>query len=277
MQDTNPPAPAAFDPSWLLSLHAIVVVLLAAYVALGYARHARADHRLGIGGRHFVLLVGKSSLALGSGLWAASVLAVSSEPLVYPFDYRPAVLLLLWVASVAIAGGTIAPAARRPGPLTVIGGGLLFGVGTVLLQVALADAIAPPETGIASTPIEWMLAWLAASVGGIASLWIVFRSAGRHGSRRHMLRWTAAAVIAVTVAAVQGLVLAGATTPELLGASAWVGIPSAFACGVAAAVVPLGLLFGWMDLRRRSEERGASGSRDAAATRPAGEAARLPR
>lgn len=276
MQPTDPSAPAAFDPSWLLSPIALVVALLAAYVALGYARHARADHRLGIGGRHFALLIGKAILALGSGLWAASVLAVSSEPLVHAFDYRPTVLVLLWLAAVAIAAGTIAPAARRPGALTVIAGGLWFGIGLASLQVALADAIAPPETGIASTPIEWLLAWLAATVGGTASLWIVFRAAGRHGSRRHVLRWTAAAVVAVTVTAVQSLVLAGATTPEVLGASAWVGIPSAFACGVAALVVPVALGFGWMDLRQRSEARGASGSRHSG-LRSEGEAARLPR
>lgn len=275
MPPTTPTASSAFDPSWLLSPLTLVIALFAAYVALGYARHARADRRLGIGGRHFALLVGKASLALGSGLWAASVLAVSSEPLVHAFDYRPAVLFLLWLAAVTVAAGTIAPAARHPGPLTVIAGGLWFGIGLASLQVALADSIAPPETGIASSPIEWMLAWLAATVGGIACLWIVFRAAGRHGSRRHVLRWTAAAVVAVTVAAVQSLVLAGATTPEVLDASAWVGIPSAFACGVAAVVVPLALLFGWMDLRQRSESRAASGSRHRGG-RSESEAARLP-
>jgi hypothetical protein len=276
MQATEPAAHAAFDTSWLLSLAALGIMLLAAYVAFGYARHARADWRRGLAGLHFARLIGKACLALGSGIWAASVLALSSEPQVRAFEYSAWILVAAWVAAVVVAAAMLAPAARRPGALSVIGGGAVFGIGATLLQLALADSIAPAEIGIASTPIEWLLGWLAVTVGGIAGLWILFRAAGRHGSRRHVLRWAAAAVITVTLTAVQSLVLAGAVSEEVF-VSSWFAVTSVLACTFAGVAVPLALLFGWMDLRQRSQARGNAGSRSSGERSDYRAATRLPR
>ena len=255
MQGLNQPAQLVSDGSSLFVLAAFVAMLMAALVALGYGRHARHVRAEGGSARLALWMLAAASGALGSGVWAAMVLAVSGQSLGYAVGYRPVAAVALWIGAVVLAALALAPAAWKPRPSVVFGCGLVFGVGVALLQIGLVVAI-DAEPGVVWDGAGLAFAPLVAAAGGTGALWIVFLGAGRRGKRRREWRWAAAGLVALAVVVAQDLVL---TTAALAGQADSLarrgGIPASAAAAVAGLAVPMLLVAGLADLWLRRETR----------------------
>ncbi len=133
MPPAETPASGAEGVLWLFGAVALITLVFAAQVAFGYSREARIARRAEPDPRRFRLALAAAAAALGSGLWAAMVLGLASEPLGHSIGYRPLGLGLVWLAAVALGGVVLAPPARHPSRLATLGGGVLFGSGIPLL------------------------------------------------------------------------------------------------------------------------------------------------
>lgn len=257
MPPVEPAAHGAEGVLWLFGVVALIVLVIAAQVAFGYGREARLARRIAPDPRRFGLALAAGAAALGSGLWAAMVLAMASEPWGLATGYHPLGLGLVWLGALALGGVVIAPVARDPSRLAVVGGGALAGIGVPLLQVALVAAT-DPDPGIDWGIPEAVLAAIVAALGTSVAIRIVFRGEGRHGRHRHLLRWAAAVLVGIAVTVAQNLMLAGAALPEPVLALASEQPSQLIAAAIAAVGVPAALAAGLIRLWILREARGRS-------------------
>jgi NO-binding membrane sensor protein with MHYT domain len=267
MPPAETPASGAEGVLWLFGAVALITLVFAAQVAFGYSREARIARRAEPDPRRFRLALAAAAAALGSGLWAAMVLGLASEPLGHSIGYRPLGLGLVWLAAVALGGVVLAPPARHPSRLATLGGGVLFGSGIPLLQAALLAAI-EPDLGIVWGVPEAVLAALVGTIGATAALRIVFRGEGRHGRHRHLLRWAAAVLLGIAITLAQSLMLAGAALPDPMLALVPQQPSQIVATTIAAVVVPVALVAGlvrlWILRDGRARSRAAPAAPGAA-------------
>jgi NO-binding membrane sensor protein with MHYT domain len=257
MQPTEPAAQSAVSVLWMLGIAVPVLLLLAAQVALGYGREARRARRVEQDARRFRRMLAAGGTALGSGIWAAMVLTVTSAPVGYTIGFHPLGLLVVWIGALLLGVGPLALAARNPSLRAVAGGGAMFGIGIPLLQVALMGTI-DLEPGIEWGPSKVVMASGIAAIGTAVGLHIVFRSAGRNGHHRHLLRWAASGVVAIAVTLCLNLVLSAAALPDQSASLAAEELPAIVAAAIAGLAVLAGLAAGlvqlWLlrDARRRA-------------------------
>jgi NO-binding membrane sensor protein with MHYT domain len=254
MPPAEPATHGAEGVLWLFSVVALIVLVLAAQVAFGYGREARLARRVAPDPRRFGLALAAGAAAFGSGLWAAMVLAMATEPWGLTTGYHPLGLGLVWLGAMALGAAVIGPAARDPSRLAVIGGGLLAGIGVPLLQVALVAAT-DSDPGIDWDIPEAVLAVIVAALGSTVAIRVVFRGEGRHGRHRHLLRWAAAVLVGIAVTVAQNLMLAGAALPEQVLALGSERPSQLIAATIAAVVVPAALAAGLIRLWLLGEAR----------------------
>lgn len=248
-------APGASSVLWLFNVVALIVVVLAAQLAFGYGREARLARQAPPDPRAFRRALAAGAAALGSGLWAAVVLVMASEPLDYAIGYRPLGLLLVWLGALLLGAAVIGPVVRQPSRLAVLGGGALCGIGVPGLQIALVSA-AESDPGIDWGVPELLLAAMVATMGATVAMRIVFRGEGRHGRHRHPMRLAAAVLFGIAVAIAQSLTLAGAETMEQALELASDRTSRIVAATVAAVVVPAALVGGLIRLWTLRQARG---------------------
>ncbi len=200
------------------------------------------------------LLAGAASVALGTGIWAAMLLGVASQDVAYELGFGVLLLLGAWLVAVAAVALPMGLMARWPNAGIVVASGLLIGIGSALAQmlVVVATGLQPGLTW------RWdalALAGPMAASGSIGGLWIAFQAGGRHGRRRRVWRWLAAAMLGFAVLVCQDLVTTAAGLERQTASTYHHEIPAVAACLVAGIGVPMLLVLMWADLKLRRELR----------------------
>jgi NO-binding membrane sensor protein with MHYT domain len=242
-----PSSDALAGASPLLWAMAALVAVLAAQVAFGYARHSARQTQP----RSRALTLAVAAATLGTGLWSAMLLGISSQALAYPLGYAALTLVVAWVAAVLPAAAALAWLVRRPGPAPVLGSGVLIGAGALATELTLVRA-AGLVPGVA-----WAVPWIAlagalVAGGSAAGLWITYLAGGRGGARRRGWRWGAALLVGGAVVAGQEVVMSAAAMPAQLASGHAGQVPASAACVLAGVGVPMLLLTMLLDLRLRS-------------------------
>lgn len=221
------------DP-WLAAL-AVLVAVLASYVAFDLGRHIRAAR----GGARLLWLAG-GAVSMGGGIWSMHFIAMLALPLMvgFAYDLRLTLLSLLIAVAATGAGFTVAalgratPAVRsdpdRTAPLPLLAGGLCFGIGIAGMHyVGMAAIVAPGR--IVYDPLFLALSVLIALVTATAALHLALSEIGR------IRRILAALVMGI---AISGMHFTG------MAAAQFVADPSAAQAGAAGTPVPAAILAG---------------------------------
>jgi len=240
----------AADPlasaSSLLWLMAVVVAVFSAQVAIGYTRQALREPRR----RARVLCLAAAALVLGTGIWSAMLLGVSSDALPYPLGYRALGLAAGWLCAVLPAALAMAMLARWRRPLVVVAAGVLVGAGAVATDwvLVLAAGLLP---GISWQYETIGLAGPLVASGCVGGLWIAFLAAGYAGRWRRSWRIVAAGMVGFSIIVGQELVLAAAVMSSQLSSIYRREVPATALCLLAGIAVPMLLLVLMLDLRMR--------------------------
>ena len=245
------------ETSLLLWFMAAVVVLLAAYLFVGWLRrtHDREGWREVLGP---VLL---AATVLGLGMSAAMLLAMSAGGLAFPLGYR-------WLAVPALVFGPVigcVPAAwwlsRQQNWLAMIGSGLLLAAVALAVQTGwiLAAGLRPG--------IKWQFALLGAAAvletaGFVAALWLAFSGTGANSARRSLWRAGAAALLALTLIAGQEVVSASVALLAQVGSIYQREAQATWLCLVAGAILPTILAVLALDLTLRNRSGRGRNSRN---------------
>ncbi len=252
------------DLSALLWVLAAAVMLMGAHLALRTLMQAGREPQR----RARWVQWAAASAALGTGVWAAMLLGLSSQSLDYPLGFRALGLLAAWLGAALPAALALALLLRWLRPAAVLAAGGLIACGALLAQVLLVQAAGT------SPGLHWRYDALAIAVpvatsGCIAGLWVAFLSAGstavggdsgagsgsRSGTRRRRRGWrrAAAAMVAVALIGSQELVMASAGMAGQKASAYAHQVPADVACVVAGLLVPLllGMALLVQRLRRR--------------------------
>lgn len=224
------------DP-WLAAL-AVLVAVLASYVAFDLGRHIRVAR----GAARLLWLAG-GAVAMGGGIWSMHFIAMLAMhlPVGFAYDLRLTLLSLLIAASATGAGFAVATLGRptpgaaarsgpgRPAPLPLVAGGLCLGLGIAGMHyVGMAAIMAPGR--IVYDPVVVALSVLIALVTATTALHLALSEIG------HLRRILAALVMG---AAISGMHFIG------MAAAHFVPDPAAAAqAGVAGTPVPPTILAG---------------------------------
>jgi diguanylate cyclase (GGDEF)-like protein len=183
-------------PTWATMLAlACVVGVLAAYVALDFARRVRA-----VATKVGLRWVSGAALSFGTGVWSIHILSLSERTLPYPLGYHPVATLAVWLLA-ALVGlcGLSAVSGRVMSWPRVLAGALVLGAGIAGTQVlALLSLGLRPG-------IDWSVEPLAAGVamaasGAAGAFGLAFWMRGR--ARRQMLGAQALAALILGLAVV---------------------------------------------------------------------------
>jgi NO-binding membrane sensor protein with MHYT domain len=226
----DPLVDSSLPSLWLL---AVAVLLLTTQLGFAYLRDATRQTRRGAR----LLRWAGAGVSIGTGLWSAMLLGLSSQALGYPVGFSASGLLAAWCSGVLAALLALAPLLRWMRTAAVVGAGVLLAAGVLAVQLLLVWAVGP-SPGITWQKEALVLAGPLAASGYIVGLWVAFLGAGRSGMRRRRWRVAAAALVTVAVTASQELVLAAAAMGAQTG-SDHAGAVSAVVAGlVAGAAVP---------------------------------------
>lgn len=221
------------DP-WLTAL-AILVAVLASYVAFGLGRHIRIAR----GEARLAWLAG-GAVAMGGGIWSMHFIAMLALklPAAFAYDLRLTLLSLLIAVAATGAGFTIATLGRaapggtvRSGPdrtasLPLVAGGLCFGLGIAGMHYVGMAAITAPGH-IVHDPAALALSVLIAVVVATAALHLALSEIGR--------------VRRILAALVMGIAISGM---HFIGMAAAQFIPDPAAAGGPGTPVPPAILAG---------------------------------
>jgi NO-binding membrane sensor protein with MHYT domain len=134
----------AVDHDWRLVLVAAVICLVSAVTALRlYALAAAADGRVRLA---WVMFGGGVA---GSGIWATHFIAMLAYQPGFATGYEPAGTLLSWALAVATTGLGLGLAAGATGPLRLVAGGTVLGLGISIMHYV----------GMAAYRIQGVLLW----------------------------------------------------------------------------------------------------------------------
>lgn len=238
------------DPSILLWLLAGAVALGMSHVALGWLRIVHRRPSL-LGAWRALILI---ALTLGTGVWAAMLLSLAAQGLLFPLGFHLVGTALLWTA--AVAGALLIAvwlgAARRS--WMQLAGGLLLAVLAVGVQYGwvIAAGFRPG--------VIWQHKVLAGSAAfmvlGLAwAFWLGLSEPAEDGTRRWLRRAWAGIVMAGTLVLGQEAVLMAADLPGQKGSvykNALPLTPLALGCG---ALAPLALSLASLHLALRTPQR----------------------
>ena len=238
------------ESSLLLWVVAAIVAWLSAYLFIGWLRRAQ-----GVSGWRSVRgPVALASAALGAGMSAAMVLAMSAEGLAYALGYR-------WLAVPALLLGPVIaclPAAwwlSRSQKLPA-----LMGSGLMLAAVALAVQVGWVSAAGLRPGVTWQFELLGAAAalttaGFVAALWAAYSDASREGANKVLWRVGAAAAMALTLIAGHELVSSSAALQAQVGSVYLRQASATWLCLSAGAVVPPIMAALALDLSLRNRTR----------------------
>ena len=244
--DELPAPPPLAQAAPLLLLLAFIVMLLAAHVASGYTRWTLRDPRPVMRW----LFRAAAAVALGSGLWASMVLAISAEAQSYALGFSGLQLAAAWAGAVVAVAIALSPLALGPGPLVVTASGVLLAVAGLATQMLIVRSTGL-QPGVTWRAEALSLAPVLAVTGCIAGFWLAFIGPGQRGRFRRRWRWLAAAMLAFAVVIAQDLVLLAAGIAVQNESLHHAALPAMTACLVAGFGVPLLMLLFEVELTMR--------------------------
>ncbi|MDE1950513.1 MAG: hypothetical protein KGL43_07080 [Burkholderiales bacterium] len=250
MDDT--PNPNLTDPLFeagpLPVLLAIFVVALGAHVALGYLRQIERDReRRPVAAPFYVAM---ASFSLGSAVWSAAILCISTLDVSFSIGYSKTGLALAWLVSLLGALLPLALLARWKRAPAVGAAGLLLACSVVYTAMRLVDALGlQPQ-------FRWGLDALALSfpavaAGAIAGIWIGLAHDPRGRTRRRWWRFGAAMMIGFTTVVGLSLVLAAVPLGVEVASEFQKDVPRLVAGLGGGMMVPLVLAALALDLHMR--------------------------
>jgi len=252
MDEYSPKHPEPFLLLWLLGA---ALAVLACHLAIGYARQARRQTgRAGLAGS-----VAAGALAWGTGIMAAMVLSVASQPLAFVVGYSVALLAAAWAGTVALAAVPPLLLAWRPRRSSALIGGAVFGVGVTAAEASLLWA-AGPLPGLVWRVDSLVLAACMASAGAAAALWMALIGPGRAGRQRRIWRGLATVIGALGLVMGIELVQSAGDLSTQIGSAHSGELTTAALTLIAALLAPaaLALLTGMLHLGQQPGEDGDS-------------------
>lgn len=239
------------DSSLLLIGLAALLAVLAAHVALGWLHEAQ--RRVGyFGPRGVALLV--AAAALGSGLCAASVLALAGEALSFPLGYRAQQALLLWLAAIGGSAliGLVLLSSVRWWAVSLAGVGL--GGLVLALHVGWVEA-AGLRPGVTWAPVFVGVAGALLSVGCCTGLWLNWSDTGGPRMRRGSWRTGAAVLIGLSIITGLEVLNSGLPLPSQIGSVYLRQLPGNVLSLLGGVLLPLVLSVMAIDLKMRRRHR----------------------
>lgn len=244
--------PNASDPlveaGPLSSLIAIFVVALGVHVALGYLRQIDRDRERHPRAAPFYIAV--ATFALGSAVWSATILCISTLEVSFSIGYSKSGLALAWVVSLV---GSLLPLAllvRTKSPPAVGAAGLLLAGSVVYTAMRLVDALGL-QPSFNWDPAALGLAFPAVGAGAIAGIWIGLAQEPRSRTRRRWRRFGAAMMIGFASVIGLSLVLAAVPLRVEVASEFQRDVPRLVAGIGGGMMVPLLLAALALDLRLR--------------------------
>ena len=244
--DELPAPPPLAQAAPLLMVMAFVVMLLAAHVATGYTLHALRDPRPPVRWG----LRAAAAVALGTGLWAAMVLGLSTEAQSYAIGFSVNGVAAAWAGAVLAAALALAPWALGQRLSIAVASGALLAAAALATEVLLVRSTGL-QPGVAWRADALVLAPLLAASGCIGGFWLAFIGPGHHGRRRRRWRWLAAAMLAFAVVIAQDLVLVAAGVASQTASEHQAELSAMTACLVAGLGAPLLMLLFEVELVMR--------------------------
>ncbi|MBC7939448.1 MAG: hypothetical protein H7Z19_06725 [Chitinophagaceae bacterium] len=246
------------ESSFLLWALGLLVYWLAAHVGLACVREAQREP--GLHGNWAKLLVAGG--ALGTGMCAGFVLALTAETLAFPVGFRADAGVAAWLVAMSMATAVSLWLALRPGRSSFVFGGCLTGLLALAVHATWLWSAGfrpgpswPPQYSAAAASvmvIGWIGAWTLASSDGAVT-----------GTARLCWRLAASGLAALALAGGQEILLAGSALPAQVGSVYHSHLPAPAVSLVAGALVPLALVVVALDLalnrgKRRSGESSLS-------------------
>ena len=238
------------DPPGLLGRMALAafVAFFAAFVALDMVQRALGDRRR-VGLRWVVGV----ALGLGTGLWAAHVVALSALAPTLALGYHPLRILGAWGLAMAISMACLGWITHRDITVQrVIVAGTGLGVGMVATMLIAVWALGL-QPAIQWKALELIVAFAAAMLACTLALGLFFQLRIQTPIKLLYRELGAAALVALGLTASEGLVLAGATV-NAAAISAYAARLSTGTLAVLAAVGSVAVLLA-MTLASLAEAR----------------------
>jgi hypothetical protein len=235
------------DSSLLLWLMAAVVVVLGAYLFIGWVRRAQDSE-------HWKQAIWPAVIAgtsIGVVIPSSMTLALAAEPLPFPLGYLWATVPALFLAPMVACIPVALWLTRRHNWLALIGGGLALTVIALAVQAGwLMSAGLRPG-------VHWQFELVggAAAVtllGFVAAVWLAYSDASGEGGRKSLWRAGAAGLIALTLVAGQEVMVSAAGLLGQVGSVYKREASSTLMCLIGGALVPTILAMAALDLTLRN-------------------------
>lgn len=239
------------EPSILLWA---AVGLLIALGARAFIEYLYRVHHIGPkrGWREVVL----GGLALGAGIWAGTIVGISSQGLPYDVGYHPAKVLAVLVGACTVAAGVLALTTRYRGLPTQVVGAVVLAVMAASVQMGVIWSVGP------APGLKWRIDLAAFSTlillaGCFVALRVVLTSLPRATNDTRLRRLLTALLVAVAMLASQELVLLSADLPHQVVSSYARMVPEVALSLLAGVGVPIMLVVMLIDQRMQRRARRA--------------------
>ncbi len=235
------------DSSFLLWLMAAVVVVLGAYLFIGWIRRAQDSERWQ-GAVWPAVIAGTS---FGVVIPSSMTLAMAAEPLPFPLGYLWAAVPGLFLAPMLLCIPVAFWLTRRQNWLALIGSGLL------LAGIAIAVQAGWVMSAGLRPGIRWQFDLLGGAIavtvlGLVAASWLAYSDTSSDGGRKSLWRAGAAGLIAITLVAGQEVVVSAAGLLGQVGSVYKREASSTILCLIGGALVPTVLAMAALDLALRN-------------------------
>ncbi|MDP3083566.1 MAG: hypothetical protein Q8N44_07735 [Rubrivivax sp.] len=225
----------------LLWLLAWLVAALAAWVAMRSMREARRARGAGAAA-HVVA----GSLALGSGIWAAMVIGISSQAWAFPIGFRQPLALGAWALALLLSAPAVTWMGVRPRRRVAFGCGLLLALAALAVQALLLQSMGF-DPGLHWRSPGLAMAPLTTALGSTAALGIAFIGPGRSGRSggsgiwRKLWRLLAGVLFGLALVLGQDMLMEGGRISAQVASAHHAELP-ALLLSVAATLLVLPLL-----------------------------------
>lgn len=235
------------DSSLLLWLMAAVVLVLGAYLFIGWVRRAQDSERW----KQAMVPAVIAGTSFGVAIPSAMVLSLAASPLPFPLGYLwvavPALFLTPMLACIPVALWLT----RRHNWLALIGSGV------VLTAIAVAIQAGWVMSAGLRPGIRWQYDLLAGAaaitlLGLVAAAWLAYSDASGDGGRKSLWRAGAAALIALTLIAGQEVLISAVGLLGQVGSVYKREASSTLLCLIGGALVPTVLAMAALDLALRN-------------------------